>query len=262
MKQSNLLPLAAADCKKPPSNATAYDPTPNLFQNTGCATRDAIFAAGGWENPDFDNDQMTDASCSATCTGFAYFAVAFGRDCWCGNNAPAVLGDQSECTYPNSGASEQIGGSDTAMSVFDNTPAPVETGPGGSTNTSTGTYLGCFQAESNEDPPRPLFETYDFTPVPSNLTTQESCASDCAAFKYFALQNGDTCRCDNSIPFGNVVDAGEDACDIRAAGNSLEAGGGADALTAFYNPLYQVRPSLLTQCSKLCSANMKTYDPG
>lgn len=260
MRQSNLLPLAVADCKKAPSNASAYDPSPNDFKNVGCAApRSAVEEV--WFEAGFDDDNLTDAKCSTTCVDYAYFGIRYGRDCWCGNTLPVVTGNQDDCTYPNSGASNEIGGSDTAFSIFQQNPA-VETGPGGSTNTTDGFYLGCLSAQSNENPPRDLFTTYDHTPAESNATTQESCLLECAAFKYFALQNGNTCRCDNSIPFGNIVYLDDEACDVRAAGNSAEAGGGDTELTAFYNPNYVVRPGLLSQCSKLCSANMKTYNPG
>jgi hypothetical protein len=50
-------------------------------------------------------------------------------------------------------------------------------------------------------------------------------------------------------------------CGLRLISNETQSGGGTDCIALFGNLDYQVRPSLLTQCSKLCSANMKTYTP-
>ncbi|XPS72531.1 hypothetical protein M3J09_004693 [Ascochyta lentis] len=124
-----------------------------------------------------------------------------------------------------------------------------------------GSYIGCLASG--------LFST-EFEPVQSPLQTQELCQSTCALFKFFAIQNGNTCFCDNSFAFGAIVPAtatqpagtgllADASCNVKAAGNLAEAGGGINALTAFLNPVYVVRLNSLTLCLKLCSANGKLY---
>lgn len=226
----------------------------------------------------FNDDSMSLAVCSSACTGRQYFAIAYGRDCWCGDAAPAGTSDPAQCTYPNAGNGLEIGGSATAFSVFNNLIAGGggggNSGPGGSTSPVAipplqgGQYLGCFSATNAEQ--LPLFDETTIQPaVDDFLTTQETCQLYCAAYKFFALQNGNTCLCDNSVAFQELTEAPptglllpDTSCDVRAVGDTAEAGGAVDAVVAFQNPNYVVRPGLLTLCSKLYSANMKTYDPG
>ncbi|KAF2623380.1 hypothetical protein BU25DRAFT_462025 [Macroventuria anomochaeta] len=236
---------------------------PSLYDNVGCVPNDAIFAAG-FDYVVFNNDGMADTVCSTACVNRAYFAIAYGRDCLCSGTAPIATSDQFACTFPNAGARLEIRGSNTAMSVFSNAPAQVIlSGPGGSTAPAIGNYLGCWAATNSAG--LPSFAS-DIDPVTANTTTQGTCQIQCATYKYFAIGNGNTGNCDSKVAFADFQEGSQytldnDQCDLRAAGNPLEAGGAQNALSVFSNPAFLVHPDFLTLCSKLCSANVETYNP-
>lgn len=240
----------------------------------GCYSRAVIIDGDAWTPvPNlFDYDALTDLLCSDACEelGATHFAIAYGRDCYCGTAAPDAA-TVDECTYPNSGAPLEIGGSDTAFSVFSIGPAAPTDGPGGTTQPADvgeilgGNYIGCLKVD-----------TFSGESTTNPAQTQELCQVTCAAFKYFALGNGNACYCDNSLSFEDIAPAPPNEpdspagpaqlppanCNKRAVGRTTQAGGGTEALTAFQNPNYQVRPTFATLCSKLCSANVKKHDPG
>jgi hypothetical protein len=182
-----------------------------------------------WFEAFFNNDDMTDALCYNTCNdaGYSYFAIAYGRDCWCSQTAPTGTSDPTQCTYPNSGstlANPEIGGSDTAVSVFSISAAPGtitpidNNGPGGTTTPigisplQGGDYIGCLAAgtlsgQGTQDPAQ----------------TQELCQTTCAAYKFFAIGNGDTCYCDNSVAFGDIAPYPPNAADSGPGDAQLNA---------------------------------------
>ncbi|KAF3005079.1 hypothetical protein E8E13_009712 [Curvularia kusanoi] len=216
--------------KKTFTDPAAYNPTPDLFNNTGCAVSQDLDVAS---NPIFDSDTMTDAVCANACEGFRYFGIQFGRDCYCIDVEPTYLADQSLCTYPNSGAPNEIGGSDQGTSVFRLT-APVPSGQGGTTDVPD--YIDCVNYYTEDVPPQPVLQQDGIDPIVGTNTTQNSCATDCAAYKYFGLTNGNTCICDND--FANAVPSSS-GCELRAAGNATQSGGGIDTIALFQNPNYQ-----------------------
>jgi hypothetical protein len=195
---------------------------------------------------------MKDATCDTLCVGSKYFAIQYGRDCYCFEDAPTKNNDQSACTYPNSGDVTQIGGSDTAYSVF--TTAGFVPG-----TTLVDKFIGFFSSITDGTTPEPLL---DGLPGVSVTLTQKSCKDSCSAYKYFALTKGNTCICGNSYSSDDAVEltSSDTVCKLKIPGG-IEAGGGADCIALFENLDYKVRPGLLTLCSNLCSANMKTYTP-
>jgi hypothetical protein len=196
---------------------------------------------------------MKDATCDTLCVGSKYFAIQYGRDCYCFEDAPTKNNDQSACTYPNTGDRTQIGGSDTAYSVF--------TTAGYVPGTTLATFIGYFSPITSETIPGSLLSG-NITTAPDPLT-QESCKASCSAYKYFALSKGNTCQCGNSYSSVDAVKITQSDifCTLKLGLDLVktQAGGGLNCVALFGNPDYKVRPGLLTLCSNLCSANMKTY---
>lgn len=199
---------------------------------------------------------MTDVLCDTTCGTSKYFAIQYGRDCYCFNDAPTTNTDQSACTYPNSGAPAQIGGSDTAYSVF--TTAGVDPG-----TTLVPKFIGFFSPITNGTTPGFILGLDSFQPDVSGVLTQESCKASCSDYKYFALTEGTICLCSNSyVSIGaEELIPGDTVCALKVGLDNTQAGGGLDCIALFENLDYEVRPGLLTLCSNLCSANMKICTP-
>ena len=201
---------------------------------------------------------MTDATCDAACEGSKYFAIQYGRDCYCFALPPTMNPDQSACTYPNSGDNTQIGGSDTAYSVFTTAgtdPDPVDPG-----TTDVEQFIGFFSPITGGATPGDLLSGN--TTIVNATLTQEGCKQLCSANKYFALTKGNNCVCGNTYSSVDavVLTPSNTVCELKAYGG-IEAGGGSACVALFLNTDYEVRPSLLTLCSNLCSANMKTNTP-
>ncbi|KAF1365164.1 hypothetical protein EJ07DRAFT_150698 [Lizonia empirigonia] len=226
--------------KKAPVEA-GTNPDPLLYPNEGCFVNADVTAT--YDLKLLNDDSMSLAVCSSACAGRQYFAIAYGRDCWCGDNPPTGTSDPAQ--------NWRIGHGIQRVQQSGSWPPPVPpTGPGGSTSPVVipplqgGQYLGCFDANNVEQ--LPLFADPTIQPnVDDSGTTQETCQNYCAAYKFFALQNGNTCLCDNSVAFQELTDAPptgvllpDTSCDVRAVGDTSEAGGGANALTAFQNPNY------------------------
>lgn len=65
-------------------------------------------------------DDMTIEKCSATCKGFTFFGLEYGRECYCGNiiNASGEETEDSECTFPCSGDDSQTCGANDLLDVY------------------------------------------------------------------------------------------------------------------------------------------------
>ncbi|KAJ4986342.1 WSC domain-containing protein [Stagonosporopsis vannaccii] len=254
----------------PPGSLDRY-PNDQPFQ--GCYSRQAIIVDLGWTNIDYNDDLITQETCSTACQtaqpAFTYFGISYGRDCWCGDQLPPATVSDGECTYPNAGAplGNEIGGSNTAFTVWlagtiNNTPGTTDDIAGA----NPASYLGCWATIKNDpNDPRPTFGQAGKPVLTDASVDHESCQTYCDGYKYFAITGGNICQCDNSYAFGDVdsgaivLDPSE--CNLRAAGDNSQAGGGPLAYTVYENDNYAVRPSSPTLCSKLCSVIL-LFDPG
>ena len=196
---------------------------------------------------------MTDILCDTTCGASKYFAIQYGRDCYCFNDTATTNTDQSACTYSNSGAPTQIGGSDTAYSVF--------TTAGFVPGTTLVGFIGFYSPTIATL--EPLLGLDVSLPIVSGIFSQEGCKASCSAYKYFALENGITCICSNSYSSADAVQLtpSNTVCELKIGADKTQAGGGLNCIALFQNLDYKVRPGLLTLCSNICSANMKKYTP-
>jgi hypothetical protein len=62
---------------------------------------------------------MTVEACQAACfgSGYPYFGLEFGQECWCGQVAPNE-GASNQCTFPCTGNSAETCGGPSALSVY------------------------------------------------------------------------------------------------------------------------------------------------
>ncbi|CBJ25803.1 conserved unknown protein [Ectocarpus siliculosus] len=73
---------------------------------------------------------MIAQTCKATCVGYAYFGLQYGKQCFCGtaDEDYTVYGESDDCTYSCTGDSESTCGGRWAMDIFamDDDVTPVE----------------------------------------------------------------------------------------------------------------------------------------
>lgn len=215
----------------------------------------------------YNDNTMSYDECSQLCRNRDYFSIVYGRDCYCSDRIPSLLptSQPPQCTFPNSGAPTQPGGSDSFQSLYRNDPGVIPAGsPGGTTTpqntegSSAGVYLGCFPAVTSDQFPTPLFKGLNTT---DPLLTQKKCASFCTDYKFYGLQNGNQCWCTNSYAFGDTIPPlREYKCNVRAGGDGDEAAGGRDQLSAFENPRFPVRHSFLL-CVQSCALQSWKFCP-
>ncbi len=204
-----------------------------------------------------NDDNMSFDECSISCRGRAYFSIVYGRTCFCGDTIGTLPTSQpTQCTFPNSGAPDQAGGSADFQSLYRNDPGVLPVGfPGGSTapedgnGVSVGDYINCFPALTTDAFPSPLFKGLNKT---DPALTQQKCASFCVDFKFYGLQNGNQCWCTNSYSFADGIVLRDYLCNVRAVGDRNQAAGAVDKITAFRNPKYQVRNNFLL-CVQSCA---------
>jgi hypothetical protein len=65
------------------------------------------------------SNSVTVEACQAACSGsgYPYFGLEFGQECWCGPNAPNE-GTSNQCTFPCTGNSAETCGGSNALSVY------------------------------------------------------------------------------------------------------------------------------------------------
>lgn len=69
------------------------------------------------------SDNMTPQTCSTICGGYAYFGIEFGRECYCGDNAPttAQYAADDQCDMTCAGDSTALCGAGDRLSVYSTT---------------------------------------------------------------------------------------------------------------------------------------------
>jgi hypothetical protein len=99
-------------------------------------------------------------------------------------------------------------------------------GQSGGTATGAGGYVGCFVDQG--DPAGLAGRDLQGAMFSSATMTVESCASSCAGFTHYGLENGTQCFCGTlGSPPGSA------GCDMACGGNASEVCGGYWALQAY-----------------------------
>jgi hypothetical protein len=167
---------------------------------------------------------MTYASCAAFCSGYNYFGVEYGSECYCGDSFtnPTDTVPETDCSLACSGDATEICGAGNRMNLFKS--ITQHTGP---SNPSIAgyTYASCHTDNVGD---RVLDAKYLF----DNSMTVETCATFCAGYTYFGTEYGTECYCGNTFAFpSSVVSEGD--CSFLCPGNSNEFCGAGNRLSLY-----------------------------
>jgi WSC domain len=204
----------------PTSTSLAIVPTIGNYTFQGCYTeatqgralRDKIV-----NQPDMNLDY-----CARNCTGFTYWGVEYGTECYCGNtlgagSAPAT--NQDDCTFPCPSNPSQPCGARLRLDLYKlNTTTTEQPPPPSHPNTIRNfTYQGCF-TESTTPGRRAL----SGKSLASNDMTLDYCAANCTGFTYFGAEYARECYCGDALGAGSGLAADQDDCSMGCAGNSSQ----------------------------------------
>ena len=165
-------------------------------------------------------DDMTPAVCATNCAGYSYFGTQWSRECYCGNLAPTVAADPSDCNMPCAGDSAELCGAGMRLSVYQlGVAAPVNP----DTVADFG-YSGCYTDSVD-------VRTLPGSTVTSPDMTLTTCAALCADYHYFGLEDGDQCFC--GMDLDPTTKTTESECQLKCAGDKSLVCGGTLRLTVY-----------------------------
>ena len=207
---------------------------------------------------------MTIENCASNCTGYTYFGVEFGNECYCGNslgtgsvrtaegdcdmNCPGkvkeVCGAGNRLTLyslggKSSGASSisssstssvasssasSFASSSTSSSTTTSTPTAQATGPIAVQTAGSFSYQGCYSEGTNG-------RALAATSTADNAMTVQKCASFCSGYKYMGVEYSSECYCANTIASGAVL--ATNGCSMACSGDATSLCGGPNRLN-FY----------------------------
>ncbi|MCJ1306581.1 hypothetical protein MMC25_000224 [Agyrium rufum] len=165
------------------------------------------------------SDDMTIERCASNCTSFTYFAVEYGRECYCGNSLPStsVTATDGRCNMVCGGNSTEICGGPNGLTLYENVPNPWQ-------------YIGC----ANETNPRALPLATSVSPGMTIETCQSYCLSQ--NLPLAGLEYADECHCGTALQSNSTL--GFTGCNMPCAGNSSEMCGGSSRLSVYNYTLY------------------------
>ncbi|GIL50430.1 hypothetical protein Vafri_6536, partial [Volvox africanus] len=165
--------------------------------------------------------EMTIDRCrrQAQISGFPYFGLEGGRECFAGTDILRVLTREhtDNCNMTCTGNASQVCGGEWALSVYV-TPAPASAPP--PLGSSSGCFIGCFQ---DQDDWRVLPDMYE----QSDKMTIDHCREVALAqgYIYFGVEAGTQCFGANNI--SRAQTNGRSAyCNWRCAGDDSQVCGG------------------------------------
>lgn len=89
--------------------------SPNFVSAFGYSYAGCFSSLSGYTQKDTKIYQSSQA-CSASCSGFSYFALTNGNECWCGNSPPS--GSEGTCTVPCVGWAQEPCGSTSSFTIY------------------------------------------------------------------------------------------------------------------------------------------------
>lgn len=195
----------------PTPTPTASKPSLSGYTYTGCIVDNL--------NPRPLSASMTSSSsntyafCANYCTGYPYFGIEYGNECFCAWVLPTAVETKpdSECKMACAGSATELCGGSNRMTIFkSNANIAVPINP---SITEYG-YKGCYKDSA--------YARVLTTSVPaSDSMTVERCAAACKGSHFFGTQYGRECYCgDTFVGDTKIVDQGE--CSMKCAGNGAQ----------------------------------------
>ncbi|KAI9774328.1 MAG: hypothetical protein M1840_004222 [Geoglossum simile] len=213
------------------------------------------------------SDAMTIELCAATCAGFTWFGVEYGRECYCGN-APAAgsapASNQGDCSFLCPGNNLEYCGAGNRLQMYKLAPPTNTTSTTStSTGTSTSTTATSSTSSASVTPTGPAIvqktagyafqgcyteatagRALEDKTLASDAMTIELCAATCAGFTWFGVEYGRECYCGNNPAAGSSLAPNQADCNFPCPGNSLEYCGAGNRLE-----MYKLAPSNSTTTS-------------
>ncbi|KAM7197259.1 WSC domain containing protein [Rhypophila sp. PSN 637] len=185
------------------------------YEYTGCYTE--AHNGRALTGSAFFDDQLTAEKCAVACSGFKYFGLEYGRECYCGDsiNQGSIETAAEECSFSCPGNAAQTCGAGGRLTLYTrNFDASAPTLP------STYRALGCHSEPTGG-------RALSAKVTRADDMTIQKCADICRAsnFPVFGLEYYTECYCGNGLAPGSAP-APETECSFPCAGNSNELCGG------------------------------------
>lgn len=211
------------------------------------------------------NDLMTVQNCATFCSGYTYFGVEYGRECYCGNSIPVTSTvQQSGCNKLCAGNALQYCGGSSKLNVYQKGASSASSSAAASVAPSSSAAPASSAAASSALPAgtssttvaspaaKPMVSGYtyqgcytDNVPVTgrvltgarlngntANPMTLEKCAAFCSKFLYWGTQYGQECFCGDVLGSGSEKIA-ETQCKTTCAGDPTELCGAGSKLSLY-----------------------------
>ena len=219
----------------PPVVETPNPATVGDYVYDGCYT-DSI-ALRVLSGDTISSDDMTLASCAAICSGYSYFGVEFGIQCFCGTtlDPSGVKSPETDCTIRCPGDDSLICGDANRLTVYKKTAVPDAP-----SNLAT---VGAFKYQSCWTDAVGARSLQAKDEARSDMTV-EICAAFCDGYAFFGVEYATECYCGNELAGGET--AAEEDCSQLCAGNPSQWCGGASRIN-----LYAVNPFVVSSSSAL-----------
>ncbi|KAK0392393.1 hypothetical protein NLU13_1888 [Sarocladium strictum] len=188
--------------------------------------------------PTLADDNMTLEVCMDFCAEYVYWGTEYGRECYCGDTL-ASSSDAApllECNMLCRGNTSQYCGAGNRLELYSTTapqPTPTSSSPTAVPDPvhrdqiGDHTLVGCWTEGIGV---RALAEGSSA----SGNMTNELCAVDCAAYRYFGTQFSTECFCGSFI-HPSATSAPLDDCSMPCGGNTSEFCGGPNRLELYMN---------------------------
>lgn len=165
----------------------------------------------------FFDDQLTAEKCATACSGFKFFGLEYGRECYCGDaiNQGSVETAAAECSFPCPGNSAQACGAGNRLTLYtraNEAPAPALP--------STYRSLGCHSEPTGN-------RALSAKVTRADDMTIQKCADICRGsnLPVFGLEYYNECYCGIGLN-PESASAPETDCSFPCAGNPNEKCGG------------------------------------
>ncbi|KAG9800887.1 WSC domain-containing protein, partial [Aureobasidium melanogenum] len=200
-------------------------------------------------------------SCATFCSGYAYFGVEYGAECYCGSTIYSNSirqSDESGCNMAcAANTSQKCGGPDFLNVYYVNVTSSATTTTSSSPSMSTGptvvqsvadySHMGCYTEATNGRALAGLSKAGASISV-------DACASYCSAYTYFGVEYGSECYCGNTIQAGSspITDG---RCKMPCAANSSQICGGPNGLNMYQKSISSSTSSSISSPTSTSSAS-------